>query len=231
MHTNASKSTLLHLKKVLPMIKDSLQDDIAIAPVLSKQPVAQDQIAQNAAVPPALPPSSFLSAAALSSLGAALLAACGGGGSDGGATSGAPTAGVPATAPNGLPTSTPSSGTSGTTTPSGNPAATGFNNFPQAQTNEDASRYLLQSQFSASDAEIAALKGTTYAAYLRQEFDKPLSITGWDWLNARGYGVSDTYGYYNYTYPTDFMLWNQLYAAPDAMRKRVALALSEFFVV
>jgi uncharacterized protein (DUF1800 family) len=222
------------------MIKDYLQKDIAVATSPQKPTATEDQTEQNALAPPAEQPSSFLSAAALSSLGAALLAACGGGGSDGsvGSTPGTPAAGTPTGLPIGSTssppgTSTPGSGTQTTpgTTPSGNPAAAGFNNFPQAQSNEDAARYLLQSQFSASDAEIAALKGTTYAAYLRQEFDKPLSITGWDWLNARGYGVSDTYGYYNYTYPTDFMLWNQLYTAPDAMRKRVALALSEFFVV
>ena len=55
--------------------------------------------------------------------------------------------------------------------------------------------------------------------------------TGWDWLEARGYGVNDKHTYYFASYPADFMVWNQLMTAPDAMRKRTALALSEFFVI
>jgi uncharacterized protein (DUF1800 family) len=177
----------------------------------------------------------FLQPAALSLLSAALLAACGGGGAD--------------SATNPSPLKDPSAGTT-PATPAPSPpiaaapppaplpapapptmAAPGFNNFAQAQSNEDAARFLLQSQFSASDAEISAVRSVPFATYLQQQFAKRSEQTGWDWLNAKGYTVSDKYGYYNYTYVTDFMLWNQLITAPDAMRKRIALALSEFFVV
>jgi uncharacterized protein (DUF1800 family) len=104
-------------------------------------------------------------------------------------------------------------------------------NYTKAQSNEAAARFLLQCQLSASDSDIAALRATTFAGYLQQQFDAPLGQLGWDWLEQRGYSAIDTNNYFFNTYPADFMLWNQLFTASDAMRKRCALALSEYFVV
>jgi uncharacterized protein (DUF1800 family) len=104
-------------------------------------------------------------------------------------------------------------------------------NYLKATSDEQAARFLLQAQFSASDGEIAALRAGTFASYLQQEFDKPIGQTGWNWLSARGYTVNDANRYFFQTYPADFMIWNQLFTATDALRKRCALALSEYFVV
>jgi uncharacterized protein (DUF1800 family) len=100
----------------------------------------------------------------------------------------------------------------------------------KAASDEEAARFLLQAQFSASDAEIATLRSTSFAAWLNTQFAAPQGPTGWDWLEARGYGVVDANNFFFNTYPADYMVWNQLMTAPDAMRKRVALALSEIFV-
>ena len=71
-----------------------------------------------------------------------------------------------------------------------------------------------------------------YSAYLNTQITAPASQTGFDWLNARGYGVVDgVTRYYDSSYPGDHMIWTQLMTSPDAGRKRMALALSEFFVV
>jgi uncharacterized protein (DUF1800 family) len=118
----------------------------------------------------------------------------------------------------------------GATLVQGNATAAGFNTYPNATTNNEAARFLLQIQFSASDAEINAVRATTFAAYLLQEFAKPIGQTGTNWIQARGYGVSDTNYYFFATYPAEFMLWNQLFTCQDGMRKRMALGLSEFFV-
>jgi uncharacterized protein (DUF1800 family) len=118
----------------------------------------------------------------------------------------------------------------GATMVRGNATAAGFNTYPNATTNNEAARFLLQIQFSASDAEINAVRATTFAAYLLQEFAKPIGQTGTNWLNARGYGASDLNAYFFNTYPAEFMLWNQLFTCQDGMRKRMALGLSEFFV-
>jgi uncharacterized protein (DUF1800 family) len=101
-----------------------------------------------------------------------------------------------------------------------------------ARTPEQAARFLLQAQFSASDAEVAAVMRAGFRPWLEQQFAVPPGQSGWDWLNARGYAEisSDTH-YFDQSYPGDYMVWNQLMTAPDPVRKRLALALSEFFVV
>ena len=71
-----------------------------------------------------------------------------------------------------------------------------------------------------------------YAPWLAEQMRAPVPQTGFDWLNSRGYGTVDsTARYYDASYPGDYMVWNQLMTSPDATRKRMALALSEFFVV
>ncbi|MFM2275006.1 MAG: hypothetical protein RL211_878 [Pseudomonadota bacterium] len=103
--------------------------------------------------------------------------------------------------------------------------------FPTAVTDEEAARFLLQAQFSASDAEIASVRSLGFKIWLERQMAMP-GPTGWDWLNNKGYAdVTNPAKYYDNSYPADYMIWSQLMTAPDAMRKRVALALSEFFVV
>ena len=97
---------------------------------------------------------------------------------------------------------------------------------------EAAARFLLQAQFSASEADIASVRASGCAAWLERQIALPYGTTGWDWLNSQGYGdVSNPANYYDNTYPGDYMAWSQLMTAPDTLRKRLALALSEFFVV
>ena len=154
---------------------------------------------------PHTPPAPDRATAKLSSvaaLSAALLAACGGGGG----------------------------GASGGITVGGGGAAPGFNNFSKANTDEEAARFILQSQLDASDLEISNLKAGNFAGYLQQQFARPIGQTGVGWLEERGYGQAGTSRYFFQTYPAEYMLWKQLFTAQDGMRKRISLALSEFFV-
>ena len=99
-------------------------------------------------------------------------------------------------------------------------------------TDADAARFLLQAQFSATDAEIAAVRRQGYAAWLAAQYGQSVATTGVQWLNRQGYNQANAATqFYNVSYPADFMLWAQLFTAPDAVRKRMALALSEIFVV
>ena len=135
---------------------------------------------------------------------AALLAACGGGGSEGSS----PGPGLVA-------------GDSGANPVLSRPAS-----------NEEAARFLLQAQFSASDADIAAVRNKAYAPWLTEQFNAPADVTGLAWLDSRGYNaISNATRYYDNSYPGDYMIWNQLMTSTDAVRKRAALALSEYFVV
>jgi uncharacterized protein (DUF1800 family) len=151
-----------------------------------------------------------LSAAAIAA--AAALAACGGGGGGG--------------------DSPPSnSGGAGGSTPTGPVLDTSGQSFKVANSDEEAARFLLQAQFSASDAEIASVRSMGYARWLGPQMAAS-SQTGWDWLDSKGYGdPNNVANYYDQSAQGDYMVWNQLFTSSDAVRKRVALALSEFFVV
>lgn len=95
-----------------------------------------------------------------------------------------------------------------------------------------AVRFLLQAQFSASEAEVADLRAKGYATWLNEQFAAPISVTGFEWLNQRGYAtISSSTNYFDASYPGDYMIWHQLLTSSDGVRKRLALALSEFFVV
>ncbi len=157
--------------------------------------------------------SSAAAPALAAALAAAMLAACGGGGG-GGDTAGSAGGG--------------SSGSSSGGTGSG--GASGSVATPASD--EEAARFLLQAQFSATDDDIATLRAKGYGPWLAEQFAQPVGTTGAAWLTQRGYGVAaaDT-RYDNVSYPADFMLWNQLLVERDAVRKRVALALSEILVV
>ncbi len=142
------------------------------------------------------------------------LAACGGGGG-GGASAASSVPGSPA----------PLGGASISLNPAGY-------NFLMPGTDDEAARFLLQAQFSASDADIASVRALGCSAWLERQVAQPLGPSGWDWLNAQGYGdVLNPAKYYDSTVPGDYMIWSQLMTAPDSLRKRMALALSEFFVV
>ncbi len=74
------------------------------------------------------------------------------------------------------------------------------------------------------------MRSGTYAAWLQRQYTLPQSQSGWDWLESRGYGVNDRNQYFFNLALAEFMAWNQLFTGADQMRKRVTLALSEFFV-
>ncbi|WP_111876348.1 DUF1800 domain-containing protein [Paracidovorax anthurii] len=122
-------------------------------------------------------------------------------------------------------------GGGGEALPDGTPV-TGAATAAGPATDEEAARFLLQAQFSATDEEIAALRAKGYGAWLAEQFAQPVGTTGTDWLAQRGYGAASAdVRFQSASYPADYMLWNQLFTARDAVRKRVALALSEILVV
>jgi uncharacterized protein (DUF1800 family) len=140
-------------------------------------------------------------------LAAAALAACGGGAGSG-------TAAAPVVVP-GRTVSLPTAGFA----------------YLVPTSDAEAARFLQQAQFAATDAEIASVRSLGYAPWLERQIAMGYT-TGWDWLVDKGYSAAnDTTRYYDATSPADYMVWSQLASAPDALRKRVSLALSEFFVV
>lgn len=148
---------------------------------------------------PALPLAATLAAAAA-------LAACGGGGGGG-------------------DSSATSSGTSGdgagTLAPLGGTATAQSYVYTKPQNDTEAARFLLQAQFSASEAEIADVRAKGYLPWLGEQFDAAATLAGWAWIASKPYNAVDT----------DGMIWQQLMTSRDGLRKRMALALTEIFVV
>jgi uncharacterized protein (DUF1800 family) len=102
---------------------------------------------------------------------------------------------------------------------------------PVTITDAEAARFLLQAQFAVTDADLAAVKTGGYAAYLAANYNAAPGQTGVAWLDSRGHNSITSEQRYFWPQFGDFMIWNQLLAGPDQMRKRLAFALSEFFVV
>ena len=176
--------------------------DIAVRePAVARAPATRDPAARAA---------SALAAASA----AAALAACGGGGGGGGG-GGFGGLGLGSGGSTGGETS------AGSLSPITNTATAQTYLYTTAKTDDEAARFLLQAQFSASEAEIAAVRAKGYLPWLGEQFDMAPSETGWAWVNGKAYNSVDV----------DAMVWNQLVTAPDGVRKRAALAFSEIFVV
>ena len=114
---------------------------------------------------------------------------------------------------------------------SSNSSASSSSSVTLQYTSTEAARFLLQAQFSATDVEITALRSSSYTAWLTTQFNTSIAQTGTAWLSANGHGTPDASG--NYFNPSfgDWMAWNQLMSGDGQLRKRLSLALSEFFVV
>lgn len=97
-------------------------------------------------------------------------------------------------------------------------------------TDNEAAQFLQQAQFSSLPGEIAALKSLGRAAWLEREMSAPRSQTAVDWMVSKGYeAINANSRYYNEYSIGERALWNRLLLAPDQVRQRCALALSEFF--
>jgi uncharacterized protein (DUF1800 family) len=158
--------------------------------------------------------------AALAALAALATSSCGGG-------SGGGSAAISST-PNTI-SSAASSSSSGLTSSVSSSASSVA---PEPFYNEaEAARFLLQTQFTATDEEILAVRTLGFNAWLTSQFNAPIDQTGAQWLAANGHTTANNTGnYFNPVYG-DWMAWNQLLTGSGQVRKRLSLALSEFFVV
>jgi uncharacterized protein (DUF1800 family) len=127
---------------------------------------------------------------------------------------------------------TSSCGGGGGSTDGGNQTSSAASSVaPQPLTKAEAARFLLQTQFTASNEEISAVITSGYNTWLTAQFNAPIDQTGAQWLTASGHTTPNDKGnYFNPVYG-DWMAWNQLLTGTGQVRKRLALALSEFFVV
>jgi uncharacterized protein (DUF1800 family) len=92
----------------------------------------------------------------------------------------------------------------------------------------DTSRFLSQAAFGGNDIDIAAVQSLGAATWLQNQFSVASDQTNWAWMMSQGFNnVADING----TDGIDNSLWRKLMSSPDTVRQRMALALSEIFVV
>ena len=98
-----------------------------------------------------------------------------------------------------------------------------------AFSDQQAARFLAQATLAPGDAEIARVRALGYEAWLSEEFAKPPSAGNWDWLVSKGIHLDPEAA--SIAKGVDSQIWQRLLTAGDSFRQRVALALSEIFVV
>jgi uncharacterized protein (DUF1800 family) len=140
-------------------------------------------------------------AASISTLALAV-AACGGGGTSGGG---------------------------GTGTGGGTPPPVAMVRRPQ--NDAEAARFLSQASLSASTGAITELRSEGYEPWLDRQIRSANDQNAREFLATRGFDQVTANRFYNGTITGDYMIWSQLLSGGNAVRKRVAFALSEFFVV
>ncbi len=104
-------------------------------------------------------------------------------------------------------------------------------NIRKPQTDAEAARFLLQASFSASPSAVQQLRSDGYEPWLTRQMGISNDQSAKEFLAARGFDQVDSNRYYDGTITGDYMIWSQLLSGGNPVRKRVALALSEFFVV
>ncbi len=91
----------------------------------------------------------------------------------------------------------------------------------------DASRFLAQASMGATRDQISRVQAIGYAAWIDEQFSVAPSSSRWDWLVANGFNAAT---YKNTESGFDAAAWVKILSAPDTLRQRVTLALSEITV-
>lgn len=106
------------------------------------------------------------------------------------------------------------------------PAASG-----RPATAAEAAQFILKASLSVNEQEIVNLQSTSYGEWLVKQLNMPIQETGRQWMDARNYNSVTAEEYFYQKGLSDFMVWHQMMKSPDAVRKKIAFALSQFFVV
>lgn len=94
-------------------------------------------------------------------------------------------------------------------------------------TSTQAARFLAQASMGATKALISNVQSSGYSRWLDEQMAMPASQSRWDWLMAKGFNALENK---NTQAGIDAALWCKLLSAPDTLRQRVTLALSEIVV-
>ena len=103
--------------------------------------------------------------------------------------------------------------------------------FLTPDTDQQAARFALRAGLSVSPSDIAEMRADGYEPWLNREISQAIELTAEQYLSGLGFEEVTDDRFFFRSDPADYMIWNQLLTGGNSVRKRVALALSEFFVV
>ncbi|MEM1053160.1 MAG: DUF1800 family protein, partial [Pseudomonadota bacterium] len=92
-------------------------------------------------------------------------------------------------------------------------------------------RFGLRAALSISDGDILEMRSEGYERWLDNEINQSVERSSQQFLSDRGFEDITEEQWFFRRAPADYMIWNQLLTGSNSVRKRAALALSEFFVV
>lgn len=182
-------------------------------------------------------PASHAATATLLASAAAVLAACGGAESELAAlpsatTSASSLSSVPGNAAQSVASAATNSPATTSTTSTGTSTAVNASNSPTVVEAPldlpGASRFLAQTTFGASRAEISRTQQMGVNAWLDEQFAIPLGTSHCQWLKSKGYDNASLI--FNPT-AFDYTVWRAFLSSPDQLRQRVVFALSQILVV
>ena len=109
----------------------------------------------------------------------------------------------------------------------GTPAPT----FVTPDTDAQAARFGLRAGLSVTTNDILDMRSRGYEPWLDSEINQGIERSAEQFLSNQGFEQINDDQWYFRSDPADYMIWNQLLTGSNSVRKRIALALSEFFVV
>lgn len=154
-----------------------------------------------------------------------VLSACGGGGAGGGGTASSIAS---STATSSVSASATSSSQSSVALSSSSASSSSSSSSPGTISVAQAAGFLAQASLASTSADIAQVQQLGYSGWLDAEIAKPQGTGLVEMLKAKGL---DDIAYKNNVAGIDNVLWKRLLTGSDALRLRVALALSEIVVV
>lgn len=122
-------------------------------------------------------------------------------------------------------------GSVGLVPPTPTPTPTPTSAQAEAIADAEAARFLLRATFSASPASIMAVRNEGAGAWLDRQMRQSNDQTAAEFFAQNGLDEVTADRLFVRDLATDRMIWAQLLSGGNDLRKRVALALSEYFVV
>ena len=99
----------------------------------------------------------------------------------------------------------------------------------------ESARFLTQATPGANRTLIAEVQNLGYEAWIDKQFAMPVQDSRWDWMASHNDpSTGKPFTHIDFRFNTtgfDASVWRKILSAPDALRQRVVLALSEIIVV